>query len=327
MIVLSFVILLQVDTLNVEVKESVRQWRDVVIERRAYNLAWAKGITGKWVEFPRENDKSVFGLEFTVPLRFSEVKGIYKSMVIDFAKKDGSEVSEEQLEESYEELKDKTWYEDSRVPLPPNIKRIRVISLSPQEVLPKRKRTIDSKLNIWNEEATPILLTRQYTDIRLPGYDGLEQKTEGMIADDRLHALKDILHEVLIDKSERKEFGKEVTQPEIEEILIIAAHGGYDNTIGEQDKTVKPLKTHIEGKEVNLSEKQAEGNWLDINHVIKKYDKNPKIGAVLSYACYLGRDDLSGHKYRSVVYRIQGKSGILNSPLSVFLRNRTLASR
>ncbi|EKD52840.1 MAG: hypothetical protein ACD_61C00223G0007 [uncultured bacterium] len=305
-----------------------KQWRDVVIEKKALKLSWAKGITGKHVEFPQPDGKLVWGIETVIPLRFEEIKNIYSELVIKFAHEDGNEVKREQLREGIEAMKEETWISSEQsLILPKNIIRIRIIELSPQETLPKNKRTIDSKRNIWHDKHVLQKLTDQFSDQSVSGLQSLDQPTQDEISRLRREGLDSLLYDVTRrNKKITAQLVHSLEEPGVEEILVIHSHGGHDNIIGEQSGPVKPLITTIENKKYDLSEYQSEGNWIDLNDVIKKYDHERR--TILVNTCYLGNDNLSNRRYKSLIFRAKGLTGGGDDPLAIFrTKPATLVSR
>ena len=237
-------------------------------------------------------------------------------------------------------FKEKTWFKgirkeknflgDELIKLPKNIKRVRVIVLSPQEVLLKRQRNIDSNRNFWNEKYALQSLTEQYNNVQILGPEGLNQPSSEKVLNNRQDALQDLFYNVLNSKKETVDrLLCSLSEPGVEEIVFIKGHGGYTNTTGEQSGPVKPLNTTIDGERLNLSEHQSEGNWIDLNEVIERYDKQKGAGTILVDTCYLGDDDLSDRKYVSLIFRAKGKVGKGDDdPLAIFRKKtETLISR
>lgn len=320
---------------DAENEPEVKQWRDLVIETKALDLAWSKGITGRRIDFPQENGKLVWGIETEIPICFEEIKGIYIELVKKFAKERGEMVSDQQLEASLVDNVDKTWFKGIRrensffnsdlVKLPPNIKRIRLIELSPQETLSPPLRNIKSTRNFWSAEHPLVGLTKQHTDKLVSGSEGINQPTQSDIASNKQKTLEDLFYNVLTgDKTMVGKLIQELDKPGIDEILIVNSHGGYDNTIGEQSGPVKKTLATIGGETVDLSDIQAEGNWIDLNEVIERYDNGDIPNPVLVSTCYLGNDNLSDRGYRKLVFRARGKVGTQGGdPLDIFRKKTT----
>ena len=78
-----------------------------------------------------------------------------------------------------------------------------------------------------------------------------------------------------------------------------------------------------------MSDSQAEGNWIDLNEVVKKYDDQEGGGVILVDTCYLGNDNLSDMGYKSLIFRAKGKVGKGDHDfLSIFRKqNETLISK
>ena len=130
--------------------------------------------------------------------------------------------------------------------LPKNIKRIRIIDLSPQEVLPINKRNIKSARNFWNGNYLLKSLTEQHSDVQILGPEGLDQPSREMILQNKQEELVDLFYNVLNSKKEIVDrFLKSSSEPGVEEIIFIHGHGGYDNKIGEQNGLINPLTTSI----------------------------------------------------------------------------------
>ena len=249
--------MLELPSTDPENESEVKQWHDLVIETKALDLAWSKGVKGKHVEFSQSNDKMVWGIEIEIPLRFEEISGVYQEIVKKLAEVKNIKIEEGQLTDSVGENNGKTWFKgirrgrslltgDEFVSLPKNIKRIRIIDLSPQEVLPINKRNIKSARNFWNGNYLLKSLTEQHSDVQILGPEGLDQPSREMILQNKQEELVDLFYNVLNSKKEIVDrFLKSSSEPGVEEIIFIHGHGGYDNKIGEQNGLINPLTTSI----------------------------------------------------------------------------------
>jgi len=291
-------------TLKDAVKDVLREVKIFAVEERALEVAWAKGITGRRVDFLQSDGKVVWGTEINIPLHFDSISGIYTELVKKFADEKDIRLSEVEIYKSLKERKGRTWYHDSSVGLPDKIRNIKILDLSPQENLNPNLRTIDSERREWHPKTTEQRLTRQSYEDRIVDRAVLTFLSQTFFKnspDDvqRRDALSDLFDNVFPSGNSDKQlqlFIKRLNVSKATDIVFIHAHGGYDDIVGEQDWEVK-------GNETTW---QANGNRIDLSQVIEEYDKPDKIGAILISTCYLGKE-LPPVK-RVPVFRFWGKS-------------------
>ena len=76
-------------------------WRDIkimVVEEKALELSWAKSVTGRRIDFPREDGKLVWGTEIVIPLLFDGViKDIYMDLLGQLSKEKGFHFSDQEI--------------------------------------------------------------------------------------------------------------------------------------------------------------------------------------------------------------------------------------
>lgn len=273
-------------------------WRAVTIIQEAVELSWATNITKKRVEFPREDGKIVWGFEIEIPLIFEgAVKDAYSNLASQLAQEKNISLSQGEIRHGLKENEGKTWFRDiDDIALPKNIKKIKILDLSPQEALPKKQRNIDSKRNFWHDEYPTNTLTRQPISLVDRALINLGMQSRSIQAKSEI--LQDIFYDVFVNnKAVLAHFREKLEKSKAEEILIIHAHGGYDDFIGEQGYEVK-------GK---TAQYQAEGNRISLTEVLDKYDQPEKYAAILVSTCYEGKD--VSRRGKVVVYRTFGRSG------------------
>lgn len=308
---------------EITLKDALKdEWRGVqiqMIEERALEVAWGKGITGKRVDFPQvdetgePNGKTIWGIEVNIPLRFDSVAGIYSEVVNELATEKNIQLSEDEIKQGTSNKKDRTWYSNYDFRLPDKIKEIKILDLHPQEMLPKGMRTIESQKDWFNGPNYTERTTRQSSDNII--FDRaistfLSKSVLLMPAPDdarRNNALSDMFDNVFGDNKENvKLFNEKLEKSDASEIIFVHAHGGETNIIGEQNSTVKPHKVEIAGEQIDLSENQAQGNWIDLAQVVKEYDQPERFGAILVGTCYVGENPPPVN--RVPVFRFHGKS-------------------
>lgn len=269
----------------------------IPIEKRAILLAWSKGVSARHVEFPQPDGKLVWAIEYRIPLRFEDIKGIYTNIVKDLAEKSKIKVSEDELQMGIDQNQGETFFRsEDGTNIPKNITAIRIVDLSPQEALPISIRNLKGKRNFWHDTYNLIKLTRQEKDIsQMTSLESLENND---LMKERNEALNDLLADTFYGNNEQKdEFLKVTTAAQTKEILFIHSHGGYDNIIGEDADRVK-------GKDAEF---QTPGNRIDLQKVIEKYDDPNKYACILINACYMGTSNDLESKLK--VFRLRGFSG------------------
>src|SRR3990167_5404264 len=308
--------------LGIKPSEKIDPWRDLkvmTIKENAYELSWSKSVTGKRVDFPREDGKLVWGVEIEIPLRFEgNVVNTYTDAVRDLAKEKGISLTDQEIQDEVKKKEGRTWFMDiDKVALPSNIKRIRIVDLSPQEALPKDQRNIDSKRNFWHDKHTTIKLTSQPSENSLVDRAMMKLAMSTKSTMNRSEALQDLFYDVFAQNQEvMSQFRKDLEQSGAEEVLFVHAHGGYDDIIGEQDYEVK-------GDDAQF---QAEGNRIALTEILDKYDQPEKYGAILVNTCYKGKEKPRIGKVP--VFRPYGYSGGGHPSRNMFARrNTTLISK
>lgn len=289
-------------------------WRDTKIhwlEENAEALAWARSIVSSTVLFPRPDGKMVWGVEYTIPLCFEDVEEVYKETLKQLDKK--NILQEDDLNKGLEKRKTRRFYRaTSLINLPDNIRKIRVLDLSPQEGLPKHLRNIDSKRSFYH---VPYNINRLQMSSGKSVIDKvlLTLFQESLSNIKRIKALNELFYDVFGENKKEIELFKSIlNNSKASEVLFVHAHGGSSNIIGEQTSPVV-------GKYADR--RQVEGNRIDLTEVIEKYDKPKIFAAILVSTCYIGKED---PPVRSVpVFRIKGLSGGFRGTFGL---NRTIVS-
>jgi hypothetical protein len=259
------------------------------LEQKAYEYSWPKAITGRRVDFPQPDGKLIWGVEMEIPLRFESVRGIYEELFNKLATDGGIQIAEREIQKRAKERENRTWFTDlEKFGIPDRIKSIRILDLAPQELLPKKIRDVDSKRNWVHDLAgyrdSMERLADQSADSRIVDRAMRVLGMGSRMTQQRSEALHDLLFDLFGDDKERIGRFKEIIERTGgNEILIVHAHGGYDNMIGEQT-----------------------GNWVDLAQVVEKYDQPDKYGAILINTCYLGNEPPPVK--RVPVFRAKGKT-------------------
>lgn len=271
------------------------------LEEKAERLVWRREITSTLVFFPRLNGKRSWGIEYSIPLCYEDTEKSFKEMLEGLDRE--NVVSKTELEEHLQERRNRRYYEGlPSFKLPHNIRKIRVLDLSPQEGLPRRFRNIESKIPAFRSIGHRLQPRTEWSTIdkviSCLNYDPDRTKIYGVL--DELFATC-----LGIDEGKRELLKEILSRSQANELLFVHAHG-YSNVIGEQGQTVK-------GKYSN--EFQAPGNDVDLAEVIEKYDHPETYAAILVHTCYFGNENPPVR--RIPVFRVRGKSGTFHAGLGL----------
>lgn len=271
-------------------------WRPTkvaVLEGRAEAITWGKSITGRRVDFPQKDGKSVWGIEIEIPLFFEDVEDTYREALTELDEKGKKMLTEDDIKAGIETRKNRRFYSGTpKLKLGANIRKIKILDMSPQEALPKSLRNIDSTRTFYHAKPAIVNLTRQ------PGNTAIDRllikvMMHSTTNSKRSTALDGLFFDVFGDGTKKqKVFESVMADSDAEELVFIHAHGGYDNTIGEQT-----------------------GNWINLEEVITRYNNPDQVAAILVSSCYLGQDSPPVDKVP--VFRPKGFTGGYRSITSI----------
>lgn len=283
-----------------EINQLKRSFKLDEISNKSIDLAYSYGITSTTIDFPHKNGKKSWGIEIEVPLRFEPVKHIYNELFKKFTSDCNLQASPEEIQKRMAALEETTWLHS--IDLPSNIKRIRILNVAPQESLPKKQRTIDSRLNsniknpITNITAPPSensFMNKLLFSLQLSSTNELR----------RGNAFEGIFYEIFSGDTDKiKQFQDILKNSNAEEILIILGHSGDDDYAGDE---VGEQGWSVKGPD---SEWQSPGNRIKITEILEKYNQPEKFGAIIFDTCYLGKKNPPVKDIP--VYRVQGHSGM-----------------
>jgi len=194
-------------------------------------------------------------------------------------------------------MKEERYYGDytSEFKLGENIRRIRIISMAPQENLPAKHRNIKSGRAFYKDRTILSRIVDDYGRNFLERF-GIRLKNKLKSNLTKRQALDELLLDLFKnDPVKKKKFMSEIKKSTADEIIIIQAHGGKSDLIGEQNK------------EVCNELRQFPGNRIDIKKLISRYDDPDKVAAILIDTCYIGETNPPVGKVP--VFRVNGISG------------------
>lgn len=176
---------------------------------------------------------------------------------------------------------------ESSVTLPPRIKKIKFLTLSPQESLSPELRNIHSKRTIPSALQNIADITSFHPAGRI-GWRPFDYLDREFI-------------KVIPSHEDRKKLEEIVNAGEGEEVLIVQGHGGGDPMIiGEQTDTT-PVDS-------DSNQIQRTGNNVLVQEILNKYHDASKFSVILLDSCYTGAQTLVP-KDVPVVY-VHGLSGL-----------------
>lgn len=285
---------------SAEINQLKRNFKLDEISNKSIDLAYSYGITSTTVDFPHKNGKKSWGVEIEVPLRFEPVKHIYNEIFKKNTNDNNLQATPEEVQKRVSTLEETTWL--NCIDLPNNIKKIRILNVAPQESLPKKQRTIDSRLNsniknpITNITSPPSensFINKLLFSLQLSSTNELKRK----------RAFEDIFYEIFSGNTDKiKQFQDILKNSNAEEILIVLGHSGDDDYAGDE--------VGEQGWSVNgpSSTWQSPGNRIKITEILEKYNQPEKFGALIFDTCYLGKKNPPVKDIP--VYRVQGHSGM-----------------
>lgn len=279
---------------------------------RAYGFCWEKGISSNEIVFPKENGKVAIGIETVVPVRFVDVKDTFGELMKQYAEEKKVDISDNEIQKKIDANIDRGIYLGILDELPKNIKRIRILDMASEESLPRKQRSIEQHIlitspltkNVNQKSSEHSMIDKLLIDLEMPASLSSTKK--------RSEVLESIINETFgFDKESVEKFKKMLEKSTAEEILIIHAHGGYDNIIGEKDREFKGSKNEW-----------ADPN-IDLEELIEKYDDPKRISAILVHTCYKGNENPPVR--RIPVYRLYGFARSEENPF-VINKPKTLVS-
>lgn len=201
---------------------------------------------------------------------------------------------------------DETFKEDllrtTGIIIPEHINTIRFLDFNPQETLPRNERNIN--IDIPDGYKTSLI---RLTD------NSSKSSTH----------LQRLFFDVLgRNEKEIKMLNKELEKRRGKEILIIDAHGGYENYLGEDSNSC--VMDEETGRII-----QEFGNIVEIEDVLKRYDDPDTFSAILLHACSNKRNPAHISPLRVPVVRAIGdvggglKSRMGKNPVQIFIPRLT----
>lgn len=283
--------------------EKVDPWRDVKIigmGERAFRLAWNKSITGRRVDFIQTDEEGkqtlVWGLEIEIPLYSEDIAGAFAGVMRELDQRGQSFLIDADITWCFEKFNRGRMYSGKYdIPLPPTIRKIRLVDLAPQESLRRKDRNIKSTTNSFNLDAdlfnNPIVKklmgSTQEAAFNSPI---LQWFMANRTLARRQGAFDELFFDIFAeDKQGIKRFLEILSHNSAPELLVVMAHGGDDALIGEQTSVFEPdafTSQQIEQNQIVIP--QAKGNWLDMRQVLQKYDKPDQFAAILFRSCHTG---------------------------------------
>jgi len=271
---------------DIEERDPWRPAKVEILTDKIMTLSWGKSIKDRIVNFKQDDGKYAWGLEYSIPLRYKDIEEEFRKNIKKVDKK--NTLTEEDIELFFQEEGERRLYsEDQYLKIPMNITKIRVLDLSPQEGMPRSLKSIrlagiKGKIRELFPQKSIGSRIRRESVTGEPNATKLPLIQAALNNSIRRKTLSELISNVLGGNDKEKKLLESVLRDsKASEMLIIAAHGGSDNDIGEQTGAV--VGKYADGR-------QARGNWVDLAQVVEKYDKPEAFAAILIRTCYYGTD-------------------------------------